>query len=109
MMLPPTSGRVAVRLRNASAITSLSEIYGFLISTWIGTQTRQKKTLAPATWMNDFRVKLVALADQIQAAQQMTELAVWEGSIRGKWPIEEYRALIEGEFEMIGSLAQVHL
>ena len=109
MMLPPTSGRKAVRLRNASAITSLSEIYGFLISTWIGTQTRQKKTLAPATWMNDFRVKLVALADQIQAAQQMTELAVWEGSIRGKWPIEEYRALIEGEFEMIGSLAQVHL
>jgi hypothetical protein len=109
MMLPPTSGRKAVRLRNASTITSISEIYGFLISTWIGTQTHQKKTLAaPATWIKDFRMKLIALADQIQSAQQMTELAKWEGSIRGKWPIEEYRALIAAQNEMIGGLAQVY-
>lgn len=108
MMLPPTSGREAVRLRNASAITRISEIYSFLISTWI-TQTHQKKTpAAPATWIKDFRINLVALADQIQSAKQMTELAKWEGSIRGKWPIEEYRALVVAEMEMISGLAQVN-
>jgi hypothetical protein len=108
MMLPPTSSRKAVRLRNASAITGISEIYGFLISTWIGTQTHQKKTLAaPATWMEDFRIKLIGLSDQIQTAKQMTELAKWEGNIRGKWPIEEYQALIEAELQMISGLAQV--
>jgi hypothetical protein len=53
-------------------------------------------------------MKLIALADQIQSAQQMTELAKWEGSIRGKWPIEEYRALIAAQNEMIGGLAQVY-
>jgi len=108
MMLPPTSGRKAVRLRNASVITQISNIYGFLISTWIGTQTHQKKKLAaPATWITDFRTKLIALADQIQSAKQMTELAQWEGSVRGKWPIEEYRALIDAETEMITGLAQL--
>ena len=108
MMLPPTSGREAVRLRNASAITRISEIYSFLISTWI-TQTHQKNTpAAPATWIKDFRINLVALADQIQSAKQMTELAKWEGSIRGKWPIEEYRALVVAEMEMISGLAQVN-
>jgi hypothetical protein len=110
MMLPPTSGRKAVRLRNASVIMGISEIYGFLISTWIGTQTHQKKRLAaPATWVGDFRAHLIALADQIQAVQQMTELARWEGSIRGKWPIDDYRALIGAELEMISGLAQVTL
>jgi hypothetical protein len=110
MMLPPASSRKAVRFRNASAITNISQLYGFLISTWIGTQTYQKKTLAaPATWMDDFRVKLIDLADQIHTARQMTELAKWEGNIRGKWPIEEYRALAEVEIQMLSGLAQVFI
>jgi hypothetical protein len=79
------------------------------MSTWIGTQTHQKTLTASATWMKHFRVKLIALADQVQLSKQMTELAQWEGSIRGKWPIEEYRALIDAENEMIGGLAQVYL
>jgi len=108
MMLPPTSGRKAVRLRNASVITSLSESYGFLMSTWIGTQTHQKKRhAAPVTWIKEFRQRLIALSDQIQSAKQMTELAKWEGSIRGKWPVEEYHKLIETEFEMLSGLAQL--
>lgn len=108
MMLPPTSGRKAVRLRNASIITGISEIYAFLISTWIGTQAHHKKSrAAPAAWGQDFRTKLIALADQIGTARQMTELAKWEGSIRGKWPVEEYEKLIQAESEMISGLAQV--
>lgn len=35
MMLPPTSGRKAVRQRNAASITSLERLYGFLLSVWI--------------------------------------------------------------------------
>jgi len=108
MMLPPTSGRKAVRLRNASVITRISELYGFLISTWIGAQTHRKKPLAaPAMWTKDFRIKLITLADQIQCTKQMTDLALWEGNIRGKWPAEEYRALIDAESEMITGLAQL--
>ncbi|KZP26783.1 hypothetical protein FIBSPDRAFT_731732 [Athelia psychrophila] len=108
MMLPPTSGRKAVRLRNAGVITNISEIYSFLIATWIGTQTHRKKTsAAPPMWSQDFRVKLLALADQIQMLDQMTGLAKWEGSIRGKWPAEEYESLVQTESQMIGALAQV--
>ena len=113
MMLPPVSSRKVVRLRNASSIGGMSEIYGFLISTWIGTQARQKKTKGasegptPAIWMKDFRVKLLSVADQVLATKQMTAMAKWEGSVRGKWPAEEYEKLIEVEGEMIGGLAQV--
>lgn len=108
MMLPPTSGRKAVRLRNANIVTNISEIYAFLISTWIGTQTHRKKhSAAPPTWAQEFRIKLVALADQVQLLDQMTGLAKWEGSIRGKWPIQEYQSLVESESNMLGALAQV--
>ncbi|KZP19305.1 hypothetical protein FIBSPDRAFT_1045659 [Athelia psychrophila] len=108
MMLPPTSGRKAVRLRNAAVITNISEIYGFLISTWIGTQAHQKEhgTARPA-WIQEFRVKLLALADQVVSLRQMTGLATWEGSVRGKWPVEEYESLVQTESQMIGALAQV--
>lgn len=120
MMFPPVSGRKAVRLRNATSITGISEIYAFLISTWIGTQPSQRhhqhgqKTPdhghhAPASWIKDFRNKLIALAEQIQVSRQMTELAKWEGSIRGKWPAEEYGQLVTAESDMISGLAQVSL
>lgn len=109
MMLPPTSSRKAVRLQNASSIRGMSEIYGFLISTWIGTQARHKKGKeAPEiTWIKDFRVKLISVADQILATKQMTAMAKWEGSVRGKWPVEEYEKLTEVQGEMISGLAQV--
>ena len=108
MMLPPTSGRKAVRLRNAANITNISEIYAFLIATWIGTQTHRKKSIgAPPHWGQEFRTKLLGLADQIQLVDQMTGLAKWEGSIRGKWPVEEYESLVQTESQMIGALAQV--
>jgi hypothetical protein len=105
MMLPPTSGRKAVRLRNASVINSISETYSFLISTWIGSQKDTPST--SATWLQDFRAKLISLSDQVQSVKQMTELAKWEGSVRGKWPVEEYQRLVDVEYEMISGLAQV--
>lgn len=106
-MLPPTSGRKAVRLRNAAVVTNISEIYGFLISTWIGTQTKKQNNTTHPMWIQEFRVKLLGLADQIVSLIQMTDLAKWEGSIRGKWPVEEYEKLVQTEAQMIGALAQV--
>lgn len=105
MMLPPTSGRKAVRLRNATTIMSISEAYSFLISTWIGKQKETRS--ASLTWLQEFREKLISLSDQAQSVKQMTELAKWEGSIRGKWPVEEYYQLVDAEYEMISGLAQV--
>ncbi|TDL18689.1 hypothetical protein BD410DRAFT_900749 [Rickenella mellea] len=38
MMFPPTSGRKAVRLRNASVVTELGSLYAYLISAWISVE-----------------------------------------------------------------------
>ncbi|KAJ7513178.1 hypothetical protein B0H11DRAFT_2303465 [Mycena galericulata] len=103
MMFPPKSGRKAVRQRNAASIASLGETYAFLISTWI---TTPEDKAAP-TWTLDFQARLMALADEMHAIRDLTELAKWEGSIRGKWPAKEYARLVDVQVDMIGSLAQL--
>jgi hypothetical protein len=108
MMLPPTSGRKAVRFRNASSVVALSKIYGFLISTWISSSSRHKVAAnAPADWINDFRNQLITQAQEINTIRGLTNLAKWEGSIRGAWPSEEYMRLVEVQSEMVSSLAQL--
>ncbi|KDQ52244.1 hypothetical protein JAAARDRAFT_184405 [Jaapia argillacea MUCL 33604] len=116
MMLPPKSGRKAVRLRNASTINRMSRIYAFLISTWItdpGTPTRTSLQDPAASgsahvkpWILEFRGDVLKLAEKLQALKQMTAVAKWEGSVRGKWPSEEYNRLVDVQFDMIGSLSQ---
>ncbi|KAJ3778200.1 hypothetical protein FB446DRAFT_714691 [Lentinula raphanica] len=139
MMLPPTSGRKAVRYRNALVITGLGSLYSFLISTWMSDaplkdksdsdsssdaeQDNQKineKDAMPGTefvstfsrphlqsvrWLNNFRVRLLSLSDELNSLRQLTMTATWEGSIRGKWPAEEYNALLDAEGEMLVGLA----
>lgn len=115
MMLPPTSARKAVRQRNAGSITALSGVYGFLISTWISSRVNEKrdgeyvskKDVVPAEWAREFRIMLIALAQGMQGIRELTELAKWEGSLRGAWPAEEYTKLADAQIEMIASLAQV--
>ncbi|KAI0297584.1 hypothetical protein B0F90DRAFT_1819180 [Multifurca ochricompacta] len=84
MMLPPMSGRQAVRLRAATSINALSHVYTSLISAWI-TEGNEGKDVPEAAMM----------------------LASWEGGIRGRWPQEEYSKLTEVQEEMIGVLAQL--
>ncbi|THU86398.1 hypothetical protein K435DRAFT_822159 [Dendrothele bispora CBS 962.96] len=128
MMLPPTSGRKAVRLRNAAVISQLADIYSFLLSTWISTNSTSAKDdpstssscsrsdeeeLTPVSnhpntkWRAEFRRRLLNAADALSATRSLTGIARWEGSIRGKWPIEEYMRLLDVESEMISSLAQL--
>jgi hypothetical protein len=109
MMLPPTSGRKAVRMRNASSVVTLSNIYAFLISTWITSHHSNAKSAPDPKWVLGFRSKLIALGQEIGAIRSLTELARWEGSIRGAWPMEEYLQLSGVQSDMIGSLAQVML
>ncbi|KAJ6532417.1 hypothetical protein B0H19DRAFT_1272709 [Mycena capillaripes] len=40
------------------------------------------------------RITLMKLADEMQAICALTELAKWEGNIRGKWPAVEYNRLL---------------
>ncbi|KAJ3987146.1 hypothetical protein F5890DRAFT_1571904 [Lentinula detonsa] len=143
MMLPPTSGRKAVRYRNASLISGLGNLYSFLMSTWMsdaplkdkavepgseissgpnedrreldektglpGTETAppvsQPRLLHSVRWLNEFRVRLLSLSDELNSLKQLTMTATWEGSIRGKWPAEEYNALLDAEGEMLVGLA----
>ncbi|KAJ7775586.1 hypothetical protein B0H16DRAFT_1713170 [Mycena metata] len=107
MMLPPTSGRKAVRTRNARSIAALSNFYGFLISTWIGAREEDaqlKPGVAPPAWTGEFRAQLMALAEEMTTIRELTNLARWEGSIRGKWPAEEYTKLVDVQIDMITSL-----
>lgn len=154
MMLPPTSGRKAVRMRNASTIANLANLYAFLMSTWIAgnvqpdsdsdssvndddgsgeapanvaekpatnteagaavprttPQSTSASGLRPAptpSWLNEFRIRLLSISEETTALGQLTGMATWEGNIRGKWPAEEYNALLNVESEMLIGLAQV--
>jgi hypothetical protein len=124
MMLPPQSGRKAVRRRNAALISAISNLFGFLVATWIsGDKTSFRDTddsdieadesgqyvnASPAPlWVKEFRQRLFSLGDEVNAIRGLTELAKWEGNARGKWPAAEYTSLIETEAEMITPLAQV--
>ena len=107
MMIPPTSSRKAVRLRNASSLTGLSSVYTFLIATWISASPSSSKDTPNPRWLLGFRSKLLALGQEIQTIRGLTELARWEGSVRGAWPADEYRRLVDVQSGMIASLAQV--
>lgn len=128
MMFTPTSGRKAVRQRNASVITELSSLYASLMSNWISQQSDNVATSAHAgveekgndlegdssvkvpispVWVTGFRERLIGLAAQIQALRLQTAVAKWEGNIRGVWPIEEYMNLVNTESDMLAAIAQV--
>jgi hypothetical protein len=64
-------------------------------------------------WKEDFkkhmRERIIALSAEVGALRQQTAMAVWEGNVRGAWPVEEYQRLISIESNMISALAQVNL
>ena len=107
-MLPPKSGRKAVRLRAAASIDELGHAYTMLMSAWIvGDDLRKDVPISSANWVKPFRRRLVAVTAQIQAGKQQMMLASWEGNIRGRWPKHEYVKLTEVQEEMIAVLSQV--
>lgn len=105
MMFPPQSGRAAVRRRNASNITAISYFYSSLMSAWISDK-EQPGSKSPE-WINGFRDRMINVATQLQAVKAQTEIARWEGGIRGAWPYEEYVKMEEIESQMIAGLALV--
>lgn len=115
MMLPPQSGRRAVRRRNAAVISNISYIYSHLMSTWISDSDIEATEMQPLTeragdkalWKLQLRQKILGVSEQIQALRTQTAFAKWEGNIRGAWPFEEYNRLIVVEGEMVAALAQV--
>ncbi|KAL0565348.1 hypothetical protein V5O48_016677 [Marasmius crinis-equi] len=121
MMLPPQSGRKDVRRRNASLIAAISNLYAFLVATWISEDSSPKRDkdgtgednlsskheLSSAVWPGEFRKRIFQLAEEVNNIRQLTHLAKWEGSIRGRWPAEDYQALVEVQAEMIPPLVQL--
>lgn len=99
MMLPPKSGRKAVRLRNATNITNISHLYSDLVAAWISEQRPAQDFVA------SYRDKLIGIAAQIQMVKGSTAIAKWEGSIRGSWPHDDYMRLANVQSEMVVSLA----
>ncbi|KAI0360638.1 hypothetical protein OH77DRAFT_1418621 [Trametes cingulata] len=115
MMLPPKSGRKAVRLRNASVISNLSYLYSHLTSLWLNAEepferikgAKERDGYAAErrfTWPAELRAKFVAIAEQIQDLRVRTATSKWEGSIRGAWPSDDYNKLLEAENDMLSGL-----
>jgi len=108
MMLPPKSGRKAVRLRAAASIDALGHVYTSLMSAWITeTDTGKDVSYTSSNWVRGFRVRLIAVGSQVLAGKDQMILASWEGGIRGHWPKEEYIKLTEIQEEMIAVLSQL--
>ncbi len=108
MMLPPKSGRKAVRLRAAKSISALGHVYTSLMSAWITERDAGKDvSFTDNDWVVAFRGRLIAVTLQIFAGKQQLMFASWEGNIRGRWPQDEYAKLTEIQEDMIGVLAQV--
>lgn len=108
MMLPPKSGRKAVRLRAAQSIGALGHVYTSLMSAWITeSDVGNDIPFTNNNWVKAFRLRLVAVTLQILAGKQQMMLASWEGNVRGRWPQDEYAKLIEIQEDMIGVLSQL--
>lgn len=105
-MLPPKSGRKAVRLRNASTISSLSFLYSDIIAAWLNSKEGQP-TASIADFVPGIREKLFGLAAQLEAVKIQTAIARWEGSIRGAWPSNEYFKLASVQTDMMASMSLV--
>ncbi|KAF8504548.1 hypothetical protein F5888DRAFT_760893 [Russula emetica] len=106
MMCPPKSGRKAVRLRAATSIDELGHVYTMLMSAWI-MRVESRKDVPFTSWVKPFRRRLIVVTAQLHAGKQQMMLATWEGSVRGRWPKEEYIKLTEVQEEMIAVLAQL--
>ena len=115
MMLPPKSGRKAVRLRNASTIAGISYLYSHLTTLWLSAadsfeHIRQHKGQEiQRTWPRELRDKIIALAEQLQDLRMRTAMSKWEGNIRGAWAFEDYNRLTELQSDMLASLILVRV
>jgi Aromatic acid exporter family member 2 len=108
MMLPPKSGRKAVRLRAAASIDGLGHVYTTLMSAWITENDAGKdSSFASSNWIRAFRGRAITVGLQIMASKQYMMAASWEGGIRGRWPQEEYAKLTEVQEEIVAVLSQV--
>ncbi|KAA1472661.1 hypothetical protein DENSPDRAFT_872334 [Dentipellis sp. KUC8613] len=117
MMLPPQSGRKAVRIRNAKTIDGLSHVYAALMSAWItdpladATGVEREKgrgvSMIDARWAKGFRERLVGVGGQLQSLSAFTDLARWEGGIRGKWNYKDYKRMVEVQLEMVACLSSL--
>lgn len=61
----------------------------------------------PNQWREPFRRKIISTLSQLQVVLQQTEMARWEGNLRGHWPHKEYVRLAQVQFEMTACMAQV--
>lgn len=112
MMLPPKSGRKAVRLRNANTITTLSNVYQEITAAWINDgQMFPKDPTHPEPTFADqipqLRDRVLGVGAQLQALRVQTMIAKFEGNFRGVWPMGEYMKLVDTQTEMLISLTMV--
>ena len=118
MMVPPKSGRKAVRLRNAFTISALSYLYSHLTSLWLAAgepfadSTRphsesEKGAIVQRYWPKELREMIIALAQQLQDLRVRTAMSKWEGSIRGRWAFEDYNRLLDIQTNILSSLILV--
>lgn len=95
MLLPPQSGRKALRLANATIVSEISQIYGILISSWLTVEEETEENRANGKegpdsenkpvnysyekWKPAFRAKLMTVAGALAAQKMQMATVKWEG------------------------------
>ena len=127
MYLPPQSLRRDIRRFNAANIKEISRLYSTLLSTWL-MDIGEDETVSPASsgaeavidgvdfkptgasyagWAPTFRARLTKMVEFLPTLRAQTNAARREGSLRGRWPSENYDKLVEIQFTMLTNLTQV--
>lgn len=108
MLFPSISLRKSIRTSNASTTREILELYTSVVSTWMYAEDHKMPADEfTVLWAPKFRERLLRTANRLYGLRAEVKLAKWEGSVRGNWPFEEYRRLVETQIEMIGAIAQV--
>lgn len=102
MFIPPTSGRKAVRMRNALIITELSSLYAFLMSSWI----EHSRDHAPTQHTSQPSDHVTSKGSVLQASVQVNGTSTDTTNANSDAWGKEFRARLEGIAEQIQILRE---
>lgn len=128
MILPPAySSRKLVRRTHATCLDQLGRVYAAITTLWIeeqqlddeltakeahslstaGYSTVEETAATSLATQRAARARIIAIRRKLNGAKVTADQAVFEFSLRGDWPIEEYRRLLRFQLGLLQSLSQL--
>ncbi|GAA5970998.1 hypothetical protein JCM8115_004766 [Rhodotorula mucilaginosa] len=126
MILPPAySSRTLVRRTHATCLEQLGRVYAAITTLWIEEQQldddfvakedrssgagKSTDEVAPTSLATQraARARIIAIRRKLNGAKLTAEQAVFELSLRGDWPVAEYKRLLRYQLGLLQSLSQL--